>query len=51
MAKSSSREFEKFDAAMRELIKVPHSEIVKELEKEKRAKAKKKSVPRRKAKP
>ena len=37
-----SKEFEKFDRAMRELIKVPHSEIAKELEKEKRAKAAKK---------
>lgn len=37
-----NKEFEKFDAAMREILKVPHAEIKKELEREKKKKAKKK---------
>lgn len=44
-----SKEFEKFDRAMGELLKVPHSEIKKKLEaekaeREKRKKAKRSSV-------
>lgn len=37
-----SKEFEKFDRAMEELLKVPHSEIKKKLDAEKAEKAKKK---------
>ena len=40
--KKASSEFEKFDRAMRELIKVPHSEIKRRMDAEKRAKARKK---------
>ena len=36
-------EFEKFDRAMRELIKVPHSEIKAILDTEKKAKKRKKA--------
>ena len=42
-------EFEKFDRAMRELIKVPHSRIKKQLEAERKAK-KQKHKKRKKAK-
>jgi len=42
-----SEEFENFDRTMRELIRVPHSEIKAALEAEKRSKARKK---KRKAK-
>ena len=37
-----SDEFKKFDIAMEELLKVPHSDIKKKLEEEKAAKAEKK---------
>lgn len=37
-----SKEFEKFDLAMSELLKVPHSEIKKKLDAEKAEKAAKK---------
>ena len=40
----SNREFENFDAAMRKLISVPHDRIKAELEKEKAAKSKGKSL-------
>jgi hypothetical protein len=36
-------EFQKFDATMRELLKVPHSEIKAKLDEEKQAKKRKKS--------
>jgi len=36
-----SKQFEKFDRAMRELIKVPHSEIKAKLDAEKKAKKRK----------
>ncbi len=36
-----SKEFEKFDRAMDQLLKVPHSEIKKKLDAEKAEKAKK----------
>jgi len=36
-------EFEKFDRTMRELLKVPHSEIKEKLDAEKQAKKRKKS--------
>ncbi len=41
MPKKTS-EFDKFDRAMRELIKVPHSEIKAKLDAEKKAKRRKK---------
>jgi hypothetical protein len=37
----ASREFENFDRAIRELLKVPHTEIAAKLEQEKVQKAKK----------
>lgn len=37
-------EFEKFDTAMRELLKVPHAEIKKKLDAAKKAKEKKTRV-------
>jgi hypothetical protein len=37
----ANKEFEKFDRAMRELIKVPHSEIKAKLDAEKKAKKRK----------
>ena len=39
----NTSEFEIFDSTMRELLKVPHSEIKAKLEKEKAAKKRKKS--------
>jgi hypothetical protein len=39
-----TKEFEKFDRAMDELLKVPHSEIKKKLDEEKAAKREKKKV-------
>ncbi len=38
-----NNEFENFDRTMRELVKVPHSEIKAKLDAEKRAKKRKKS--------
>lgn len=38
-----NKEFENFDRTMRELIKVPHSEIKAKLDAEKRAKQKRKA--------
>jgi hypothetical protein len=38
-----SKEFEKFDTTMRELLKVPHAEIKTKLDAEKAAKKRKKS--------
>ncbi|HZP34521.1 MAG TPA: hypothetical protein VFB23_14280 [Candidatus Acidoferrales bacterium] len=38
-----SKEFDNFDRTMRELLKVPHSEIKTKLDAEKRAKKRKKS--------
>jgi hypothetical protein len=38
-----SEEYDKFDRAMRELIKVPHSEIKAKLDAEKKAKKRKKA--------
>jgi hypothetical protein len=38
-----NEEFNKFDRTMRELVKVPHSEIKAKLDAEKRAKKRKKS--------
>ena len=40
--KNDSQEFDNFDHTMRDLMKVPHSEIQAELEKEKAAKTQKK---------
>jgi hypothetical protein len=40
--KHPNKEFEKFDLTMRELMKVPHSEIKLKLDKEKTEKRKKK---------
>jgi hypothetical protein len=39
-----SKEFEKFDNAMEQLLKVPHSEIKKKLDAEKAEKAKKRKA-------
>jgi hypothetical protein len=39
----TSREYKNFDRTMRELIKVPHSEIKAKLDAEKRAKQKRKA--------
>ena len=39
-----SREFNKFDRTMDELLKVPHSEIQKKLEQEKAEKQKRKRI-------
>jgi hypothetical protein len=44
-------EFERFDNTMRELIKVPHSEIKAKLEAEKAEKAKQPKTQRAKRKP
>jgi hypothetical protein len=41
-----SNEYEKFDRMMRELIKVPHSEIKAKLDAEKAAKTKKPKIKR-----
>jgi hypothetical protein len=41
--KAKSAEFEKFDTVMSGLLAVPYSELQKELEKEERAKARKRS--------
>jgi hypothetical protein len=41
--KTQSREFENFDSTMRQLMKVPHSEIKARLDAEKRAKQKRKA--------
>jgi hypothetical protein len=41
-----SKEFEKFDQMMGELLKVPHSEIKKKLDAEKAEKAKKTKKPK-----
>ena len=40
-----NRDFEKFDATMRKLLKVPHAEIKKKLEEEKASKKRKKAKP------
>jgi hypothetical protein len=42
-----SKEFNNFDLAMEQLLKVPHSEIKKKLDAEKAAKAAKKRKPKR----
>ena len=45
MKRSTSSEYDNFDRTMRELIKVPHSEIKAKLEEEKKIKeAKKKGI-------
>ena len=41
---TKSREFVKFDRAMEELLKVPHSEIKKKLDAEKEEKRKRKAA-------
>jgi len=38
-----SKEFKNFDSSMRELLKVPHSEIASKIQAEKQAKKRKKS--------
>jgi hypothetical protein len=40
-------EFEKFDSAMREILKVPHSEIKAKLDEEKKEKAKTEKLKRK----
>jgi len=45
----ASREFQNFDRTMRELIKVPHSEIKDKLDAEKKDKAQRKKVKKAKA--
>ncbi|MBZ5531947.1 MAG: hypothetical protein LAO20_11000 [Acidobacteriia bacterium] len=42
-----SREFENFDRAMEQLLKVPHSEIKKQLDAEKEEKRKRKAAKKR----
>jgi hypothetical protein len=46
----SAPEFRNFDRMMRELIKVPHTEIKAKLDAEKAAKAKRPSQPRKRKK-
>ncbi len=43
MPRKTNNEFEKFDATMRQLMKVPHSEIKAALDAEKREKQKRKA--------
>lgn len=45
MKKRSSQEYEKFDSAMTELLKVPHGQIKAQLGAEKAAKEKRKPKP------
>ncbi len=42
MPKHITEEFQRFDRAMEQLVRVPHSEVKKKLEEEKAAKAEKK---------
>ena len=41
--KTSNSQFEKFDAAMKKLLKIPHAEIKKKLDEEKKRKGSRKS--------
>ena len=45
---TKTRDFRKFDAAMEELLKVPHSEIKKKLDAEKEEKLKRKAEKKKK---
>ncbi len=50
MPRKTNDEFEKFDTTMRQLMKVPHSEIKAALDAEKEAKKKQKNLRKKKEK-